>query len=272
MKVPVAYENPRHVRYFIDVTSSVKHMSGKTVAEAEAVVEMDRQYVESAMRGGIPAQTTAAVIFHKHYGNEVAAANRGAACPPPMTVPPAAPTALAVAVVPGASCPPPDEKAPAGNAELVPCGPFSRVVIDQEKLETCRASAVALGSLSKSENAYALLRPYMERETVEIFVVLGFDVNMVVNCYAEVARGQVDHVAVAPQDIMALVMTSKAFLIAHSHPSGDATPSRDDRVLTEKVRAAAAVFPGLVFLDHLVIGHGEFYSFSDKRKHKVKSR
>jgi proteasome lid subunit RPN8/RPN11 len=263
-KVPVAYENPRHALYFRAVARVVRAMSGKSEEEAERVVELDRSYVDSAMRGAVGADVAAAVIFHKHFGEKVVAADRGASplgasCPPP--------TARE-----GVSCPPPEEKAPGGSGEtLTPCGPFARMVVDEQKLETCRASAVALGSLTKPENVYALLRPYMERETVEIFVVLGFDVNMVVNCYAEVARGQVDHVAVAPQDIMALVMTSKAFLVAHSHPSGDATPSRDDKILTEKVAAAAAVFPGLVFLDHLVIGHGEFYSFTEKKKRKAKA-
>ncbi|MBI5167119.1 MAG: hypothetical protein HY998_05190, partial [candidate division NC10 bacterium] len=48
--------------------------------------------------------------------------------------------------------------------------------------------------------------------------------------------------------------------LAHNHPSGDPTPSDQDRELTGAVKAAAATV-GLRFLDHLIIGDATPFSF-----------
>ena len=42
--------------------------------------------------------------------------------------------------------------------------------------------------------------------------------------------------------------------------SGDATPSDEDRVVTERLREAGALL-GIPVLDHLIIGADRFFSF-----------
>ena len=50
------------------------------------------------------------------------------------------------------------------------------------------------------------------------------------------------------------------FILAHNHPSGDPQPSTDDVALTARVKVAAE-FMGIDLLDHVIIGHGQAYSF-----------
>lgn len=50
---------------------------------------------------------------------------------------------------------------------------------------------------------------------------------------------------------------------AHNHPSGDTTPSPEDRVLTKRLREAADLF-GIPLLDHLVLAEERYYSFADQ--------
>jgi DNA repair protein RadC len=75
-------------------------------------------------------------------------------------------------------------------------------------------------------------------------------------------RGTVDQSAVYVRKVIERALANKAsgFLLAHNHPSGDPTPSVHDRELTQAVKAAAAVV-GIRFLDHLIIGDTEPFSF-----------
>jgi DNA repair protein RadC len=47
---------------------------------------------------------------------------------------------------------------------------------------------------------------------------------------------------------------AKAILVAHNHPSGDPTPSRQDVEVTEQIVAAGKLLD-IEVLDHLVIGN-----------------
>jgi len=75
-------------------------------------------------------------------------------------------------------------------------------------------------------------------------------------------QGTVDQSAVYVRQVIerALAHQASGFILAHNHPSGDPTPSPQDRELTQAVQAAAAVV-GLRFLDHLIIGDEAPFSF-----------
>lgn len=51
-----------------------------------------------------------------------------------------------------------------------------------------------------------------------------------------------------------------ALILVHNHPSGQATPSENDEYFTKKLKRACDDM-GIVFLDHLVIGNKNYYSF-----------
>lgn len=54
-----------------------------------------------------------------------------------------------------------------------------------------------------------------------------------------------------------------AIVLAHNHPSGDASPSQQDRDVTLRVaRAASAV--GIKMLDHLVVTDTSYTSFAER--------
>lgn len=61
-----------------------------------------------------------------------------------------------------------------------------------------------------------------------------------------------------------LMMDGMAFLIVHNHPSGDCTPSTQDKTVTEKLRDAAKLME-ITFDDHVIIGtNGNYYSFHEQ--------
>ena len=54
-----------------------------------------------------------------------------------------------------------------------------------------------------------------------------------------------------------------AIVLAHNHPSGDPTPSRDDVALTKRLVEAGELL-GIPVLDHVIIGDaGRYCSFKE---------
>ena len=49
-------------------------------------------------------------------------------------------------------------------------------------------------------------------------------------------------------------------LAFHNHPSGDPTPSAEDRLLTKRLKAAGESL-GVPLADHLILGEGRYHSF-----------
>ena len=52
-------------------------------------------------------------------------------------------------------------------------------------------------------------------------------------------------------------------IVAHNHPSGDATPSPEDVAFTRRLREAGRVM-GIDVVDHLVVGAGEVVSLRER--------
>ena len=56
---------------------------------------------------------------------------------------------------------------------------------------------------------------------------------------------------------------ASGLILVHNHPSGNPLPGDQDRVQTEALKRAAAVFD-IELLDHVIIGRKKYYSFSDE--------
>ncbi len=54
---------------------------------------------------------------------------------------------------------------------------------------------------------------------------------------------------------------ASACIVVHNHPSGDSTPSVEDRDITDRLRKAGDLL-GISVLDHVVIGRERSYSFA----------
>lgn len=54
-----------------------------------------------------------------------------------------------------------------------------------------------------------------------------------------------------------------AVLFIHNHPSGDPAPSPEDIDITKRLKETGDML-GIKILDHVVLGHGRYFSFSDR--------
>jgi len=64
---------------------------------------------------------------------------------------------------------------------------------------------------------------------------------------------------------MAIENSASTIAVAHNHPSGQNQPSRDDNEITKRIKAGCEAI-GILFLDHIIIAHSNYYSFNDEGK------
>jgi len=99
----------------------------------------------------------------------------------------------------------------------------------------------------------------------EIFKVVLLDAKHSIVREATVSEGSLTLSIVHPREVFSLAVkeSAAAVIFLHNHPSGDPTPSREDRLLTARLVAAGEIL-GIRVLDHLVIGDGHYVSFADQ--------
>lgn len=99
----------------------------------------------------------------------------------------------------------------------------------------------------------------------EIFKVVLLDAKHSILREATVSEGSLTLSIVHPREVFSLAVkeSAAAVIFLHNHPSGDPTPSREDRLLTARLVAAGEIL-GIRVLDHLVIGDGHYVSFADQ--------
>jgi DNA repair protein RadC len=71
-------------------------------------------------------------------------------------------------------------------------------------------------------------------------------------------------VEVHPREVFRRAVEAGAagIVAVHNHPSGDPTPSMEDRRLTHRLEDAGQVL-GIPLLDHVIIGQGRYVSFRE---------
>lgn len=119
-------------------------------------------------------------------------------------------------------------------------------------------------SVRSPEDVFARLRPRLAGLAQEVFVVLALDVRNVIIDEIEVARGHLCGVDVHPREVFRPLIrrAAAAAVVAHNHPSGDPTPSREDVELTRRLRQVGELV-GIPVLDHIVVGAAGYTSLAE---------
>jgi DNA repair protein RadC len=101
-------------------------------------------------------------------------------------------------------------------------------------------------------------RPY------EVFCVLFLDNRHRLLAFEELFRGTIDGASVYPREVVRQTLQHNAacVIVAHNHPSGSVEPSQADEGVTRRLRQALGLID-VRLLDHLIVGDGSCYSFSE---------
>ena len=99
----------------------------------------------------------------------------------------------------------------------------------------------------------------------EIFAVVLLDAKHQVIRDVTVSEGSLTLSVVHPREVFipAMRASAAAVIFLHNHPSGDPTPSQEDRLLTARLVSAGSLL-GIQVLDHLIVGDARYVSFADQ--------
>jgi DNA repair protein RadC len=110
------------------------------------------------------------------------------------------------------------------------------------------------------EDAVRLVSDLRDRDQEEFRVILLNTKGYVLGIET-VFRGGVDRVEVFPREVFrpAVARSAASIVVVHNHPSGDPSPSRQDRALTRRLEECGDVM-GIPVVDHLIVGRSRHAS------------
>ncbi|HLA91379.1 MAG TPA: DNA repair protein RadC [Gemmatimonadaceae bacterium] len=118
--------------------------------------------------------------------------------------------------------------------------------------------------LRSPRDVWAAYAPRLEDLPVEEFHVAVLDAQHRLDRDLTISRGILNSSLVHPREVFreAIAERAAAIVLVHNHPSGDPTPSADDRAITAQLVAAGRLLD-IPVADHVVIGRGRYLSFAE---------
>lgn len=103
---------------------------------------------------------------------------------------------------------------------------------------------------------------YLKKEHMKL-VLLNIKCNLI--SVEEISVGSLNASIVHPREVFnpAIRKSSASIIMVHNHPSGDPTPSNEDKAITARIDEAGKLI-GIELADHIIIGDGRFVSMKEK--------
>jgi DNA repair protein RadC len=109
------------------------------------------------------------------------------------------------------------------------------------------------------------IRLTREAKQEEFHVVLLDERHHVIKS-EQITVGLLDKSLAHPREVFkpAVRESASAIILVHNHPSGDPTPSQDDKEITKELKRAAGTL-GLQILDHIILSKDKVLSMAEER-------
>jgi DNA repair protein RadC len=144
----------------------------------------------------------------------------------------------------------------------------ARAVVVQASLELGRRMSAEhrdeATPIRSPRDVVAVFASRLEDLPVEEFHVAVLDAQHRLERDITVTRGILNSSLVHPREVFreAIAERAAAIILVHNHPSGDPSPSADDRNVTDQMVAAGRLLDIPVH-DHVIIGRGRYTSFAE---------
>ena len=126
-----------------------------------------------------------------------------------------------------------------------------------------REERPAVPRISEPADVVKLVGGRLRDLQVEEFHLLALDTRSRVLRDVLVTRGLLDSSLVHPREVFRAAISEAAagIILVHNHPSGDPTPSAEDRAVTRQLVAAGQLLDLPVY-DHVIVAGDRFVSFA----------
>lgn len=114
--------------------------------------------------------------------------------------------------------------------------------------------------LSSNQDTFQFISPLINTEIEELWL-LALGPGLQLKFHDLIFRGTVDRCLIHPREILRplILNNSSQFIIIHSHPSGDPTPSAADIRFTKKLKKVGELIE-IKLIDHLVVTSTSYQS------------
>lgn len=118
--------------------------------------------------------------------------------------------------------------------------------------------------IDSARDVVDMLLPQVRDLKTEVSKVVCLDSDNRIIDIGDAANGTVDQARPIIREIIhaALQKYAAAIVCVHNHPSGNTTPSLEDKQFAHELSAAGKLM-GIKVLDHIIIGGDTFYSFAN---------
>ena len=125
-----------------------------------------------------------------------------------------------------------------------------------------------VGKITSSADVAKFIRQIFNDGEVELqehFLVLYLTQGNTVIGYYRHSKGGIAGTVADVRIILSVALKCAAvgIVLSHNHPSGNLVPSEADKVITKKIKEAAQMME-IKVLDHIIVTHDNYYSFSDQ--------
>lgn len=137
--------------------------------------------------------------------------------------------------------------------------------VPEIKIRMNKGKSFEVNKISSSADVYNILKRIYGRNPIqENFIVLLLNrANKVTGYYRHtLGTSSATMVDIPMVTGMATKALAQGIIISHNHPSGNQTPSEQDRDITRKLKSALTAV-GIELLDHVIFTNNGYYSFAD---------
>ena len=124
--------------------------------------------------------------------------------------------------------------------------------------------------IGNSQDAYNVFKDLFDPNTLvwsEEMILLAVNRNNEIYAWRRISSGGTTGTVCDPKVIFSILLNcgASAFILAHNHPSGTLIPSAQDISITKKLVNGGEILD-INLLDHLIIGHDNYYSMADNQE------
>lgn len=142
--------------------------------------------------------------------------------------------------------------------------PLKRINVVSIKMIRESSVLYNIRRISKPKDIVDLGKKFLDELDREELIVACLNTKNEVNSVNVVSIGSLNNSVVHPREVFkaAILSNAASIVIIHNHPSGDATPSNEDKEITLRIKESGIIL-GIKLLNHIIIGNDVYYSFKE---------
>lgn len=147
-----------------------------------------------------------------------------------------------------------------GNAKA--CSLAAALELGRRMAAAGGRSSVRVGGPAEAAELFMESMRHLKKEHFRCALL---NVKNEIICVENISVGCLNATHAHPRDVFegAIRKGAASVIVAHNHPSGDPSPSDDDKKLTQRLAESGEIL-GIKLLDHIIVGNGIYFSMKEQ--------